>query len=104
MGWHGAISGFIRVIGIIQAVGFLESLSLLDDTVCILGAVFSHPGFNTGSIKQSHGSFCSVNALVNRFGQVNKPVEHRLQVQKEVLFEACELRSIRNNIKATEIP
>ena len=31
---------------------------------------------NTGGIKEKHGSFCRINPLADRFGQVNKPVKH----------------------------
>jgi len=78
VGKHGAISSFVRVIGIIKVMGFLKGFQLFDDTVGILGIVLSHPSFDTGSIKQKHGSFIGVNLLADRFGQINKMAEHGL--------------------------
>ena len=57
VGRHGAVGSFIRVKGIIQAIGFFEGFQLSDDTVGIFGIVFSNPGLNAGSVKEKHGSF-----------------------------------------------
>lgn len=83
---------------------FLKGFQLFDDTVGIFGIILSYPCFNTGSTKQSHGSLVSINALADRFGQVDQSVEHRLQIRQEILLEACEFGSIGNDIKSTEIP
>ena len=44
-------------------MGFRKGFQLFDDTVGIFGIVLSHPSFDTGSIKQKHGSFIGVNLL-----------------------------------------
>lgn len=63
MGGHGTIGGFIRVIGIIQAVSFFEGFELPDDTVSVLGVVFRNPCFNAGGVKEQHGRFVFINTL-----------------------------------------
>ena len=78
VGRHGTVGSFIRVEGVIQSICFFEGFQLSDDTVGIFGIIFGNPGFNTGGIKKEHGSFCLINPLADRFGQVNKPVKHGL--------------------------
>ncbi len=78
MGGHGTIGGFVRVIGIIQAVRFFEGFELPDDTVGVLGVVFRNPCFNAGGVKEQHGRFVFINTLADRFGQVHKMIEHGL--------------------------
>ena len=78
MGRHGAIGGFVRIVGIPQSVSFFIGFELPDDAVGILGGVFGNSSFNTGSVKEEHRGFLPVNPLADQFGQVNKTVEHRL--------------------------
>ena len=78
VGRHRAVSSFIRVEGVIQAIGFFEGFQLPDDAVGVFGIVFGNPGLNTGGIKEKHGSFCFINPLADRFGQINKVIKHRL--------------------------
>ena len=75
---HGTIGSFIRGIGIIQTIGFFKGFELPDDTVGILGVVLCNPCFNSGGVKEQHGGFLLINTLADRFGQINKMVEHRL--------------------------
>ena len=78
MGRHRAVGSFIRVKRVIQSICFFEGFQLPDDTVGIFGIVFGNPGLNAGGVKEKHGSFCRINPLADRFGQVNKVIKHRL--------------------------
>ena len=54
MGWHGTISCFVRIIGIIKVMGFLKNLQLFNNTVGVLRIIFRNPCFNTGGTKDCH--------------------------------------------------
>ena len=78
VGRHGAISSFIRVIGIIETFGLFKGFQLSYDTVGVFGIVFRHPCLNTRSVKENHGCFFLVDFLADWFGQFNKAAEHGL--------------------------
>jgi hypothetical protein len=54
MGWHRAVSCFIRVIGIIESHSFFIVLQLAYDGIGIFGVVFSNISLNTRSIEGKH--------------------------------------------------
>lgn len=66
------------IIGSTEPTGFFKGSQLSDDTVKILGIVFANPGFNAGGVKNGHGGKGRVDFLADRFGEVNKKVEHGL--------------------------
>ena len=37
-----------------------------------------NPCLNSGCVKEKHGSFLRINTMADRFGQVNKMIEHGL--------------------------
>ena len=75
---HGTIGYFVRIIGIIKVMGFLEGFQLFDNAVCVFRIIFCNPCFNTGGIKDGHGSKCGIQFLADRFGQINEMIKHRL--------------------------
>ena len=103
MGRHGAISSFIGVVRILQAICLFKGFELSDDAVGVFGIVFRDPGLNPGGVKQSHGGFLPVNALADGLSEIDHMVKHSLKIGKEVLFEAGEFGSIGNDIKAAEL-
>lgn len=104
VGRHGGIGSLVRVIGIIQPLSFFEGLELPDDTVGVFGVVLRHPCLYAGGVKNGHGGKGGVDFLADRFRKVHKAVEHDLQVREEVLLEPRELRGIRDNAEAAEVP
>lgn len=72
MSWHGSVSCFVRIIGVIKVMEFFESIQLLDNTVGIFRVVFCNPCFNTRGIKDCHGSKSRIKFLADQFGQINK--------------------------------
>ncbi len=78
MSWHGTISSFVWIIGIIKVMGFLKSLQLFNNTVGILWVIFRNPCFNTRGVKDSHVGKSRIQFLAYRFGQIYKLIEHRL--------------------------
>ena len=78
MGRHGAIGSFIRVKGIVHAIGFFKGFELFDDMVGIFRIIFRNPSLNARGVKEKYRRFLLINTLAYGFGQVNKPVEHRL--------------------------
>ena len=78
VGRHGSVGSFIMGIGTIQTFGFFRSLELFDESVGIFGIIFCDQDLDTGGVKKEHGSFGSINILVDWFGQINETVEHQL--------------------------
>lgn len=103
MGWHGGISGFIRVIIIVKVMCFCIGFELFDDAVGVFGVVFRNPGFDAGRIKNSHIGFCRINFLADGFGKVNKLIENKLDIMEETLLKASDLRSVWNFVKPAEL-
>ena len=64
MGRHGAIGGFVRVIGVVEAICFFEGFKLLYDTVGVFGIIFCYPCFNARGVKEQHRGFCFINRCV----------------------------------------
>ena len=102
MGRHGAVSSFVRVIVPIKTHGFCISFELFDDTVGILGIVFSNPSFYARRIKDGHSCLSRIYCLTDRFRNINETMEYELQIIQKVLFEAGDFGSIRDLDKTTE--
>lgn len=103
MGWHGSISGFIRIIIIVKVMGLCISFELFDDTVGVFGVIFRDPGFDAGRIENGHICFSRIDSLTDRFSKVNKLFENKLEIPEEILLKACDLGSIRNFVKTAEL-
>ena len=96
MGRHGAIGSFVGIVRFVKAPSFCIDLKLLNDPVSILRIIFGNECFNTGRIKDGHICFCRIDCLADRFCNINKVIEYKLQVIPKVLFEASDFRSIRD--------
>ena len=103
VGWHGGISGLIRVILAVEVMVFGIGFELLDDTVGIFGIILSDPGLDSGGIKNSHVCFGGIDGLADGFGKVNETVKKVPDVLEEILLKAGDLRSVGDFIKATEL-
>ena len=70
MGRHGTVSGLIRVITFIKALGFGISFQLSDNPVGVFGIIFGNKSLNTGRIKNRHISPGRINRLAYGFGKI----------------------------------
>ena len=104
MGRHGTVSGLIRVITFIKALGFGISFQLSDNPVGVFGIIFGNKSLNTGRIKNGHISPGRINRLAYGFGKIHKMIKDILKVSKEILLETGDFGSIRNLVKTAEIP
>ena len=104
MGGHGAIGSFIGIVAVIKVHGLGIGFELFDDPVCVFGIIFSDPGFDAGRIKDRHSSFRRIYVLADGFSKINQPFKNGLDIFKEILLKASDLRSIGDLVKPTEFP
>lgn len=95
MGGHRAISGFIRIIILIEVVSLSISFKLLDNAICVFRIIFSNESLNARRIKDSYLSFGRIDRLTDWFSEINKVIKNELNVINKILFKTSDFRSIR---------
>ncbi len=86
-----------------KTIGLCPDFQLADLFICILWVILCNIGFKASGIKDRHGCFFSVYLLQDRLRQIHQGIEKQLQVVCKLLFEASNLRGIRNFGKSAEI-
>lgn len=101
LGRHECVSHLIRVN--IRFI-FVIRLEPAAERIESLWVVFGDIELNAGSIKGEHLSEVRINSLADGFGKIDKLMEEFFNKRKEVLFEACKQRRVRNLLEAAELP
>ena len=73
--WVGSLVGIIRFI---KTLSLRICFKLFDDPVSILRIILGNECFNPRRIKDGHISFCRVDCLADRLGNINKLIEYKL--------------------------